>query len=114
MLVGEGIGMAAEAARVPVPHFLNSFRNFAIFPLLNLRFRNAEPALRATRNVRYAPTTDPAVAIAAYSYQGLRWLAERTAVRMSGPAKVGMGELSRIARKKRPNAPRCRIVDAKV
>src|SRR5579871_556904 len=36
------------------------------------------------------------------------------AVRMSGPAKVGIGELSRIARKKSPAAPRCRSVDNSV
>jgi hypothetical protein len=35
--------------------------------------------------VRYAPITDPAVATAAYSYHGLRWLAARIAVKMSGP-----------------------------
>src|SRR5712691_12989816 len=51
--------------------------------------------------------TDPAVAVAAYSYQGSRWLADKTAVRMSGAPKVGIGELSRIARKKSPRAPRC-------
>src|SRR5271163_4834028 len=60
------------------------------------------------RKVRYAPTTDPAVATAAYSHQGLRWLPARIASRMSSPPKVGRGELSRIARKNRPNAPRCR------
>ena len=58
--------------------------------------------------------TDPTVAVAAYSYQGLRWLADRMAVRMSGPPKVGMGELSRMARKKSPRAPRWRRVAAKV
>src|SRR5215472_19292071 len=42
--------------------------------------------------------TDPAVADAAYSYQRGLWLAARIAVRMSGPAKVGMGELSITAR----------------
>src|SRR5438477_1442244 len=58
----------------------------------------------------YAPTTEPAVAEAAYSYQSGRWLAARIAVRMSGPANVGTGELSRIARENRPAAPRCRNV----
>jgi hypothetical protein len=58
--------------------------------------------------------TDPAVAVRAYSNHGPRWLAARIAVRMSGPAKVGSGELSRIARKNRPSAPRCRNLVAKL
>src|SRR5580704_17588074 len=58
--------------------------------------------------------TDPAVAVAAYSYQGSRWAADSTAVRMSGPLKVGMGELSRMAMKKSPNAPRWTRVEEKV
>jgi len=56
--------------------------------------------------VRYAPITDPAVATAAYSYHGLRWLAARIAVKMSGPPNVGSGELSTMAREKSPNAPK--------
>src|SRR5580692_5495236 len=36
------------------------------------------------------------------------------AVRISGPPKVGIGELSRIARKKSPSAPKCRRVAAKL
>jgi hypothetical protein len=61
--------------------------------------------------VRYAPITDPAVATAAYSYDGLRWLAARIAVKMSGPPNVGSGELSRMARKKSPNAPKWRNIE---
>src|SRR5271169_136864 len=106
MLVGNGNGMAQEAKRAPSLDFLKSFRIAATLPFLNLRSRYAEPALRARRNVRYAPMTEPAVATNAYSYQGSRWLAERIAVRMSGPANVGSGELSRMAREKRPRAPR--------
>ena len=53
-----------------------------------------------------APITDPAVATTAYSYHGLRWVAARMAVKMSGPPNVGKGELSRIARKKSPSAPK--------
>ena len=56
--------------------------------------------------MRYAPITDPAVATAAYSYHGLRWLAARIAVKMSGPPNVGSGELSTMAREKSPNAPK--------
>src|SRR5580658_228581 len=114
MLVGVGMGMAVEAMRVPVPHLLKSFRNFDSLLFLNLLSRYADPALRATRNVRKAPMTDPAVAMAAYSYQGSRCVADKTAVRMSGPLNVGMGELSRMAMKKRPSAPRWRRVEAKV
>ncbi len=55
--------------------------------------------------------TEPAVATAAYSYQGLRWLAARIAVRISGPPNVGSGELSKMARKKSPNAPKWRNID---
>ena len=106
--------MAVEATSVPVPHFLNSFRNFDNLPFLNLRSRYTAPAPRASRNVMYAPRTDPAVADAAYSYQRGLWLAARIAVRMSGPAKVGMGELSIIARAKSPAAPRWRSVDRRV
>ena len=58
-----------------------------------------------------APITDPTVATAAYSYHGLRWLAARIAVRMSGPPNVGRGELSRIARKKSPSAPKWRNIE---
>src|SRR5580692_8444990 len=61
-----------------------------------------------------APATDPGVAQAAYSSQRSWRAADRTAVRMSGPPKVGMGELSRMARKKRPAAPRWRRVDVKL
>jgi hypothetical protein len=67
----------------------SSFR----FP--NLLCRYADPAFRAILNVRYAPITDPAVATAAYSYHGSRWVAARIAVKMSGAPKVGRGELSR-------------------
>src|SRR5438552_18426303 len=81
------------------------------FGFPNLLCRYADPALRATLNVRRAPTTDPAVATAAYSYHGLRWLAARIAVRMSGPPNVGRGELSRIARKKSPSAPKWRNIE---
>src|SRR5579862_66730 len=110
MLVGVGNGIAEDATRVPVPHRLNSFRNFFTRPFLNFWSRYADPALRAIRNVRNAPRTDPAVADAAYSYQRGRWLAARTAVRMSGPAKLGIGELSRMANPNSPAAPRCRRV----
>src|SRR5438445_4582769 len=58
-----------------------------------------------------APNTDPTVATAAYSYHGLRWLAARIAVRMSGPPNVGSEELSRIARKKSPSAPKWRNIE---
>jgi hypothetical protein len=63
--------------------------------------------------VRYAPITDPAVATAAYSYHGLRWLAARIAVKMSGPPNVGSGELSTMAREKSPNAPKWRNIEVK-
>ena len=63
--------------------------------------------------MRYAPITDPAVATAAYSYQGLRWLAARIAVKMSGPPNVGSGELSTMAREKSPNAPKWRNIEVK-
>jgi len=86
----------------------SSFR----FP--NLLCRYADPAFRAILNVRYAPITDPAVATAAYSYQGLRWVAARIAVKMSGPPNVGRGELSSIARKKSPSAPRWRNIEARL
>src|ERR1039458_2648631 len=62
-------------------------------------------------NVRYAPVTDPAVATAAYSYPGSRWRAARIAVKMSGPPNVGRGELSRIARKRSPSAPKWRNIE---
>src|ERR1700681_2871535 len=55
---------------------------------------------------------DPAVATAAYSYHGLRWAAARMAVRISGPPNVGKGELSRIARKNSPSAPKWRNIEA--
>jgi len=57
------------------------------------------------------PQPDPAFATAAYSYYGLRWLAARIAVRMSGPPNVGRGELSTIARKKSPSAPKRRNIE---
>jgi hypothetical protein len=41
-------------------------------------------------------------------------VAARIAIRMSGPAKVGRGELSRIARKKSPNAPKWRKVEVRL
>jgi len=63
--------------------------------------------------VRYAPITDPAVATAAYSYHGLRWLAARIAVKMSGPPNVGSGELSTMAREKSPNAPKWWNIEVK-
>src|SRR5580693_9112025 len=114
MLVGKGKGIAVEAASVPVPHFLKSFSRAETLPSPNLLFRYASPALRAIRNVIYAPITDPAVATAAYSYQGFRWLAARIAIRMSGPPNVGSGELSRIARKKSPSAPRWVSIEVKL
>src|SRR5579862_382622 len=114
MLVGVGSGIAADAAKVPVPQRRNSFRNFASLPFLNFLSRYADPARRAMRNVKYAPKTDPPVAVAANSYHSGRWLAARMAVRISGPANVGIGELSRMARKKSPAAPRCRSVDRNV
>jgi hypothetical protein len=58
--------------------------------------------------------TDPAVATAAYSYHGLRWVAARIAVKMSGPPNVGRGELSRIARKKSPSAPKWRNIELRL
>ena len=63
--------------------------------------------------MRYAPITDPAVATAAYSYHGLRWLAARIAVKMSGPPNVGSGELSTMAREKSPNAPKWWNIEVK-
>src|ERR1035437_6809280 len=57
--------------------------------------------------------TDPAVATAAYSYHGLRWLAARIAVKMSGPPNVGSGELATMAREKSPNAPKWRNIEVK-
>src|ERR1017187_9016563 len=79
----------------------------------NLLCKYADPAFRPSPNVRYAPITDPAVATAAYSYQGLRWLAARIAVKMSGPPNVGSGELSTMAREKSPNAPKWRNIEVK-
>src|ERR1017187_3288121 len=77
----------------------------------NLLCKYADPAFRASLNVRYAPITDPAVATAAYSYHGLRWLAARIAVKMSGPPNVGSGELSTMARENSPNAPKWRNIE---
>src|SRR5580692_8276474 len=54
---------------------------------------------------------DPAVATETYSYHGSRRVVTRMARRMSGPPKVGTGELSRIVRKKSPNAPRWRNIE---
>src|SRR5271169_1838886 len=67
-LVGKGKGMAVEATKVPVPHFLNTPRNAATLACPNLLSRYASPALRARRNVINAPIADPTVATAAYSY----------------------------------------------
>jgi hypothetical protein len=103
--------MAVEATKVPVPHFLNTARNAETFACPNLLSRCASPAFRASRKVRYAPIVDPIVATAAYSYHGLRRVETRIARRISGPPKVGTGELSRIVRKKSPNAPRWRNIE---
>src|SRR5580698_9326665 len=54
---------------------------------------------------------EPAVATAAYAYHGSRLVETRIATRISGPPKVGTGELSRIARKKSPNAPKWRNME---
>src|SRR5580700_7813852 len=54
---------------------------------------------------------DPTVATATYSYHGLRRVVTRMASRISGPPKVGTGELSRIVRKNSPSAPRWRNLD---
>jgi hypothetical protein len=51
------------------------------------------------------------VATAAYSYHGSRRAATRIARRISGPPKVGTGELSRMVRKNSPSAPRWRNVE---
>src|SRR5580693_1978584 len=105
MLVGKGKGIAVEAASVPVPHFLKSFSRAETLPSPNLLFRYASPALRAIRNVIYAPITDPAVATAAYSYQGFRWLAARIAIRMSGPPNVAAGSYPGSRERRAPALP---------
>src|SRR5665213_3731080 len=107
-LVGKGKGMAVEATKVPVPHFLNTARNPVNLARPNLLSKYASPALRASWKVIYAPMVDPAVATATYSYHGLGRVVTRIARRIAGPPKVGTGQLSRIARKKSPRAPRCR------
>jgi hypothetical protein len=66
-LVGKGKGMAVEATKVPVPHFLNISRNEEAFACANLLSRYASPPLRASRKVIYAPMVDPTVATEAYS-----------------------------------------------
>src|ERR1700679_1414177 len=111
MLVGIGIGTAVETAIALVPHFCKKLIWSPSFRCANWLCCYAAPVDRAPLTVRYAPITDPAVATAAYSYHGLRWLAARIAVKMSGPPNVGSGELSRMARKKRPNAPKWRNIE---
>src|SRR5277367_2027602 len=106
--------MAVEAIKVPVPQCLKTPRNADTLACPNLLSRYACPAFRARRNVIYAPIADPMVATMAYSYQGLRRVETRMATRMSGPPKVGTGELSRIVRKKSPNAPRWRNTEKTV
>src|ERR1700744_6492352 len=105
-LVGNGNGIAVDATRVPEPHFWNKLSAPATRMRLNLLFRYALPALRASAKVMYAPRIEPAVAAVTYSYQGFRRLATSSTRRMSGPPNVGTGELSRTASENSPNAPR--------
>src|SRR5579871_1608147 len=98
--------MAVDATSVPVPHFLNIPRSADTLARPNLLSRYDCPALRASRKVITAPIVEPTVATTGYTYHGSRCVDTRIATRMSGPPKVGTGELSRIARKKSPNAPK--------
>jgi len=54
------------------------------------------------RNARPLPGRSPCLDVPPPG--GSRWVAARIAVKMSGPPKVGRGELSRIAREKSPSA----------
>src|SRR5215472_9405766 len=55
MLVGKGKGTAVVAASVPVPLLLKNSKNTDTRPSPNLLFKYTDPALRAKRNVAYAP-----------------------------------------------------------